>query len=92
MTTLLNRFTTAAKIISSDNAPIRECVYGAYREHLSNIISDDLPEEIQIIYESVADRLISAEPPGDIGIDEASYLAKDILYMADTLQAHYKNP
>ena len=92
MTNLLNRFTTAAKIISSDNTPIRECVYGAYRDHLSNIISDDLPEEIQIIYESVTDRLTSVEPPGDIGTDEASYLAQDILYMADTIQANCKKP
>ena len=92
MTTLLNRFTTAAKIISSNNTPIRECVCGAYREHLSNIISDDLPEEIQIIYESVTDRFTSVEPPGDIGTDEAGFLAKDILYMADKVQAHYKKP
>jgi hypothetical protein len=92
MSTLLNRFTTAAKIISSDNTSIRECVYGAYRDHLSNIVTDDLPEEIQVIYESVTDRLTSVEPPGDIGIDEASHLAQDILYMADTIQANYKKP
>jgi hypothetical protein len=36
--------------------------------------------------------LTSIEPLGDIGIDEASYLAKDILYMADAVQAHYKKP
>jgi hypothetical protein len=90
MTNLLHRFTKAAKVVSSDSTPIRECVYGAYRDHLSNIISDDLPEEIQIIYESVSDRLTSIEPPGDIGIDEVNYLARDILYMADAVQAHYK--
>ena len=90
MPTLLHRFTKAAKVVSSDNTPTRECVCGAYRDHLSNIISDDLPEEIQIIYESVTDRLTSVEPPGDIGIDEVSYLAREILFMADAVQAHYK--
>ena len=45
---------------------------------------------MQIIYESVADRLTSAEPPWDIGTDEARYIAKYILYMADAVQAHYK--
>ena len=92
MTNLLHRFTKAAKVVSSDNSPIRECVYGAYQDHLSNILPDELPEEIQVIYESVTDRLISAEPPGDIGTDEAGYIAKDILYMADAVQAHYKKP
>ena len=92
MTNLLRKFTKAAKVVSSDNAPITESVYGAYRDHLSNIISKDLPEKIQIIYESVADRLTSVEPLGDIGIDEASYLAKDILYMADAVRAHYQKP
>ena len=92
MTNLLRKFTKAAKIVSSDNAPLRKSVYRAYRDHFSNILSEELPEKIQIIYESVADRLTSAEPPGDIGTDEARYIAKDILYMADAVQAHYKKP
>lgn len=92
MTNLLDRFTKAAKVVSSDNFTIRECVYGAYQDHLSKIMPDELPEEIQVIYESVVDRLTSAEPPGDIGTDEARYIAKDILYMADAVQAYYKMP
>lgn len=91
MTNLLNRFTKAAKVVSSNSSPMRESVYGAYREHLSNIVAEDLPEEIQIIYESVIDRLTSVEPPGDIGTDEANYLAQDILYMANSVKAEFKN-
>jgi len=53
---------------------------------------DDLPEDIQIIYEAVTDRLTSVEPPGDIGIDEAGYLAKDILHMADVIKANHRKP
>ena len=84
---LLKRFSEAAKKVTSNNTPIQECVYGAYRDHLSSIDIDDLPEDIQIIYESVTDRLTSIEPPGDIGIDEASYLAFDILHMANVVKA-----
>ena len=87
MPDLLNKFSEALKVLSSNKENIRESVYCAYLDHLSDIKLDDLPEEVQIIYESVTDRLMSAEPPGDIGNDEASYLAKDILYMADALGA-----
>lgn len=83
---------TQGEPLADSKSPIRECVYDAYREHLSDIISDDLPEEIQIVYESVTDRFTSVEPLGDIGTDEAGCLAKDILYMADKVQAHYKKP
>ena len=88
MSDLLKRFSEAAKTVTSNNTPIQECVYGAYRDHLSNIDTDDLPEDIQIIYESVTDRLTSVEPPGDIGIDEAGHLAFDILYMANMVKAN----
>jgi len=91
MSDLLKKFSEAAKTVSSNSNPMRVCVYGAYRDHLSNIEMDDLPEGIQIIYEAVTDRLTSIEPPGDIGEDEAGFLAKDILHMADAVQAHYKN-
>jgi hypothetical protein len=50
----------------------------------------DLPEEIQIFYESVKIRLTSVVPPGDIGNEAAVYLAKDIVYIADVLEGHYK--
>jgi hypothetical protein len=88
MPDLLNKFEKAAKKISSEKKDIQECVYCAYADHLSDINVDDLPEEIQIFYESVTDRLTSVEPPGDIGKDEAYYLAKDILYMADVIRTH----
>jgi hypothetical protein len=86
---LLKKFEKAAKKISfPEKNDIRECVYCAYVDHLSDINVDDLPEDIQIFYESVTDRLTSVEPPGDIGNDEAYYLAKDILYMADVIRTH----
>ena len=90
MTDLLKKFSAAAETVQSNNSPVRVCVYGAYREHLEDINPDDLPDNIQIIYESVKDRLTSARPRGDIGEDEASHLAKDILYMADAVKSGSK--
>ncbi len=92
MTDLLKKFAAAAETVKSSNSPVRVGVYGAYREHLKDINPGDLPDNIQIIYESVRDRLTSAKPKGDIGEDEAGYLAKDILYMADVLKSNYKRP
>ncbi len=90
MTDLLNKFSEAAKMVSSNKNHLRECVYCAYVDHLSGINLDDLPEDIQIIYESVEMRLTSTVPPGDIGNDDADYLAKDILFMADVLKAQHQ--
>jgi hypothetical protein len=92
MSDLLKKFSDAAETVKSNNNPVRECVYGAYRDHLRKINSDDLPKGIQIIYESVIDRLTSVEPPGDIGEDEAGFLAKDILHMADVIKANHRGP
>ena len=92
MTDLLKKFSAAAETLKSNNNPVRVGVYGAYREHLKDINPDDLPKNIQIIYESVRDRLASVRPKGDIGEDEAGYLAKDILHMADVVKADYKKP
>ena len=91
MDDLLKKFSEAAKIISSEKNPMRESVYCAYVDHLSDIKTDDLPEDIQIIYESVAMRINSTIPPGDVGDNEAAYLAKDILYMADVLKEQFKS-
>ena len=90
MADLLKKFTKAAKEISSGKKGIRECVNCAYVDHLSDINTDDLPEEIQIFYESVKMRLTSTIPPGKINDDEASWIAKDILYMADAIRIHYR--
>ena len=90
MTDLLEKFTDAADALSTPKTPMRKCVYDAYFDHLSDITTDDLPEEIQPIYDAFVDRLTSADPPGDIGNDEAGYLAKDILHMADVVKANYK--
>lgn len=90
MTDLLKKFSEAAKMVSSNRNHLRENVYCAYLDHLCNIKLDELPEEIQIIYESVELRLISTVPPGDIGKDDADYLAKDILYMADVVKERYR--
>jgi hypothetical protein len=87
MPDLIDKFEKAAKKISSpEKKDIRECVYCAYVDHLSDINADDLPEDIQIFYESVTDRLTSVEPPGNIGNDEVYYLAEDILYMAGVIR------
>ena len=86
MTDLLKRFSKAAKAVSSNSNPIRQLIYNAYNDHLSDINTDDLPEEIQPIYDAFTERLSSTEPSGDIGNDEASHLAKDILYMTDVLR------
>ena len=83
MTDLLKKFSAAAETVKSQNSPVRTSVYGAYRTHLYDIDPDDLPENIQIIYEAVTDRLT-----GDIGEDEAGFLAKDILHMADVIKAN----
>ena len=90
MTDLLKKFSAAAETVKSNKKPVRACVYGAFREHLKDINPDDLPENIQIIYESVRDRLVSTRPRGDIGEDEAGYLAKDILHMADEVRSKSK--
>ena len=90
MADLHKKFSEAAKIISFDKNSIRKSVYGAYIDHLSDVNTADLPEEIQIFYESVKIRLTSVVPPGDISSEEALYLAKDILYMADVVRKYYK--
>ena len=91
MDDLLKKFSEAAKIISTNQNPMQESVYYAYVDHLSDINTKDLPEDIQIIYESVEMRINSTVPPGDVGDKEADYLAKDILYMADVLKAQYQS-
>ena len=87
----LKKFSEAAKIISTDKNLLRESVYYAYVDHLSEINTKELPEDIQIIYVSVEMRINSTVPPGDVGDAEAGYLAKDILYMADVLKAQYRS-
>ena len=91
MTDLLKKFSAAAQTLKSGANPVRVNVYGAYREHLKDINPDDLPENIQIIYESVRDRLTSVKPRGDIGEDEAGHLAKDILHMAAVVKSNSKS-
>ena len=90
MADLRKKFSEAARMVSSDEKSLQECVYCAYIDYLSDINTDDLPEEIQIFYESVKLRLTSVVPAGHIGNKEAGYLAKDILYMADVLRRHCK--
>lgn len=91
MSDMLKKFAKAAKKISAKKKGIRECVYCAYVDHLSDINTDDLPEEIQIFYESVKMRLTSTVLPGKISDDEAGWIAEDILYMADVVRSHLTN-
>ena len=87
MDDLLKKFSEAAKIISASKNPMQESVYCAYVAHLSDINTEALPEDIQIIYESVEMKINSTIPPGDVGDNEAGYLAKDIIYIADMLKS-----
>jgi len=87
MTDLLNEFSEAAKAVSSSKTHVWECVKQAYVDYLSDIRTDSLPEEIQIFFDSVKLRVTSVEPLGHIDNDEASYIAQDILYMADVISS-----
>ena len=87
MTDLLNKFSEAAKAVSSSKTNMWECVSRAYVDHLSDISKDSLPEEIQIFYDSVKLRVTSVEALGHIGNDEAGYIANDIMYMADVIRS-----
>ena len=87
MTDLLNKFSKAAKAVSSSKTPMWECVKQAYVDHLSDISTDNLPEEIQIFYDSLKLRIKSVDISGHIDNDEASYIANDIMYMADVIRS-----
>ena len=87
MTDLLNKFSKAAKAVSSSKTPMWECVKQAYVDHLSDISTDNLPEEIQIFYDSLKLRVKSVDTLGHIDNDEARYIANDIMYMADVIRS-----
>ena len=88
MTDLYKKFSEAAKTVSSGKNPMWESVKQAYVGHLSDITADSLPEEIQIFFDSVRLRVISAEPLGIINNNDASFIANDIMYIADVLRSH----
>ena len=92
MTDLLNKFSEAAKAVSSSKTHVWECVKRAFADHLNDISTDSLPEEIQIFYDSVKLRVTSVEVLGHIDNDEASYIANDIMYMADVIRSHQAKP
>ncbi len=92
MTDLMKKFSEAAKALSSSKTHTWECVKQAYVDHLSDISTDDLPEEIQIFYDSVKLRVKSVEASGHISNDEASYIANDIIYLADVISSALKKP
>jgi hypothetical protein len=92
MTELMKKFSEAAKAVSSSKTPMWESVKQAYVDHLSDISTDDLPEEIQIFYDSLKLRVKSAEASGHISNDEASYIANDIIYLADVISSALRKP
>ena len=92
MTDLLNKFSKAAKAVSTSKTRMWECVNRAYVDHLSDISTDSLPEEIQIFYDSVKLRITSVEALGHIDNDEAGYIANDIMYMADVISSDLRKP
>ena len=87
MTDLLNKFSEAAKVVSSSKTPMWECIKQAYVDHLSDISTNNLPEEIQIFYDSVKLRVTLVDTLGHIDNDEASFIANDIMYMADVISS-----
>ena len=86
------QFSKAAKAVSSSKTPMWESVKQAYVDHLSDISTDDLPEEIHIFYDSVKLRVKSVEASGHISNDEASYIANDIIYLADVISSALRKP
>jgi hypothetical protein len=92
MTDLLNEFSEAAKAVSSSKTHVWECVKQAYVDHLSDISTDSLPEEIQIFFDSVKLRITSGDAFSHVDNDEAIYIANDIRYMADVLRSHQTKP
>jgi len=87
MTDLLNKFSKAAKAVSTNKTPMWKCVKQAYVDHLSDISTNNLPEEIQIFYDSLKLRIKLVDIFGHIDNDEASYIANDIMYMADVIRS-----
>jgi hypothetical protein len=91
MTDLLNKFSEAAKAVSSCETNIWEGVNRAFADHLSDISTDSLPEEIKIFYDSVKLRVKSAEVFGYTDNNEAIFIANDIIYMANVISSGTKN-
>jgi hypothetical protein len=87
MIDLRSKFSKAAKAVSSSKKPMWECVRQAFIDHLSEIRRDELPEQLQIFFESVRLRVNTGETLGQINNDEAGYIAKDILYMAGVINS-----
>ena len=91
MTDLSNKFSEAAKAVSSSKTHVWECVRRAFADHLNDISTDSLPEEIKIFYDSVKLRVKSAEVFGYIDNNEAIFIANDIVYMANVISSGIKN-
>ena len=91
MTDLLNKFSEAAKTVSSRKTDVWEGVKRAFADHLNDISTDSLPEEIKIFYDSVKLRVKSAEVFGYIDNNEAIFIANDIIYMANVISSGTKN-
>ena len=91
MIDLRNKFSEAAKAVSSSKNPMWECVRNAFSDHLRDIRREDLPEQLQIFFDSVRLRVNTGETLGQLHNDEAGYIAKDILYMADVINSVLKN-
>jgi hypothetical protein len=87
MNKILKKFSLAVEEISSNTKSMQELVYRAYHGHLSDIDPDDLPEEIQAVFEAVSGKLESGLPIKDFGNDEAAYFADDIRYMFDVIRS-----
>ena len=88
MSDLHRKFSKATERILSEKNDLRQGVYGAYVDHLSDTDPDDLPRGIQIFYQSVKTQLTSTIPPGKMSFDEANWIAKDILFIADVIKIH----
>ena len=87
MNKLLKKFSLAVEDLSLNTKSMQKHVYSAYHKHLSDIDPDDLPKEIQAVFEAVSEKLTSGEPIKDFGNDEAEYFAKDIQYMFEVIKS-----
>ena len=88
MSAILQKFSEASNLVSFSQKQMRDRVYDAYFNYLEDVKSDELPEKIRIIFDSVRLRLISTMPYGHIDNCDAAHVAEDIHYLAGFMRMH----
>jgi len=87
MSQIHRRFSRAVEQIHERFNTLSQRVYGAYHDHLTGIDPNELPENLQVIFEAVKERLEAPSARNGIGNDEAGHLARDIKYLAKALES-----